>query len=242
MTALGRLVGQLISPTLPGLSDAMRIGWGWEAVILVIAAAGLGWWAAARREMRHLVLWLGIFLLPATNIVYVPRFVSPHYAYAAVAVISAMLVVAIRTLRGYWMKAGIVGLGLWLVVAGIVTWRGGFRYRDDISLFGPEVERDENFLEGRFYLGGIYWQKGQLTAARQEYETILRPDVNYVAYVDRWSTEINLAGVEMGLGEVEAAEKRLVELEKSAPENLRQQIEYNLLVVQKYKQVLDEDR
>lgn len=107
----------------------------------------------------------------------------------------------------------------------------------------PETEKDKNFLEGYFYIADYHFKNNNLKKAEFSYEKANEDNKNVIAYVDKYSTKLNLAGVKLGLGKLDEAEKLLIELseEKSGKHDIN--IIYNLALIywerEDYKKVID---
>jgi tetratricopeptide (TPR) repeat protein len=124
-----------------------------------------------------------------------------------------------------------VGFGVWLAVAAVATLAAGPRYRDDVALFGPEVEGDARFLEGRSYLGDALVAEQRDEPAARHYEIALEGSDGVLAYVDRRSVAINLAGVRLRQQRFAEAEELLAGAARDAPPRLRGPIAYNRALV-----------
>ncbi len=194
---------ELMSPFLPGLSDATRVRGVWDPLVAVslfaTAAVVAGWFLWLRRqwEVGLLLLFLAVGLAPALQILPGPRFSSPHYSYFAVTAVGVAVALVGRCFRE---KSGlkrwaVAGLGAWLMLAVVSTSVGGLRFENDIRLFTPEVERDPAFREGHTYLGDAYGLLGDLERAADHYIAALKPastGARVLAYLDEEATCLNL--------------------------------------------------
>jgi hypothetical protein len=238
LAVLGTRLLELVLPSKPTLSDAVRVvgvgslpalltaGVGVGALLLVLRRGFPSPWSSA-------VLFTGVALAPALNLVPLPRFSSPHYGYLASLGAGAFAVLALRTAAGSprLARALQVGFGVWLAVAAVSTFAAGPGYHDDVALFGPEVERDPRFLEGRSYLGDALVAEHRDEPAAQHYEAALKGSEGVLAYVDRRSVAINLAGIRLRQGRFAEAEALLSEAAHGAPPRLRGTIAYDRALV-----------
>jgi len=119
----------------------------------------------------------------------------------------------------------------WLVVMATVTFAKGFQFRNDLTLFEPEVKRDPYFLEGHFYLGNYFMQKGEEDRAATEFEASLQNLPHRIAYVDRTAALINLAGIRFRQTRFEDAEELLKLAAEEAPAYQMSTIAYNRALV-----------
>ena len=77
----------------------------------------------------------------------------------------------------------------------IHTFQGGNRFKNDYTLFYPEVLKDDNFLEGHYYLGDYYYSQNKIQKTESEYTYSLRSNPGIIAYVDQTSALIKLANI-----------------------------------------------
>ena len=239
----GRLL-ELVSPLKPGLSDATPIVSiaAFPAVltalvvllgVIIVVRSGL------RSQRSITVLFLAIALAPGTNIVPLPRFGSPHYGYLAVLGLAMLVLVVQRSLdhsipsASRTFKLAVIA---WLVVMAAVTFAKGFQFRNDLTLFEPEVKRDPYFLEGHFYLGNYFMQKGEEDRAATEFEASLQNLPHRIAYVDRTAALINLAGIRFRQTRFEDAEELLKLAAEEAPAYQMSTIAYNRALVAEHHQ------
>jgi tetratricopeptide (TPR) repeat protein len=222
LSTLGLLVLDLVQPSLPTLSDATRVVPATNPLAVAAACAILGTTLALFRTERRspwwrALLWLGAALLPAANLVPLPRFRSPHYGYFAALPLAALIVLALRACSGRrapWLRTA---LGLFVVAGAGATLLGGFRFRDDVHLFEPEVARDPAFREGHAELGAHWLRLGQFDRAAFHLERARTSTPGFIAYADRASILINLAGARLGKGLAEEADRLLQEASLLSP-------------------------
>lgn len=239
-TRLGALTRQLIhvvDPRLPELSDAMPIlGFGWMAfaggVALIAMMVGSLRWRDGR------VGWfLGfclIALLPSLNLVPLPRFTSPHYGYLLSFALGLAVVLIVDRLHrsgSDWHRLGFVGLALWVLGAGVSTYRGGTRFADDATLFGVAVAVDPRFLEGHHYLGEAASRQGDFERAAKHFQASLKFWDDTIAYVDWFAASSGLAEVRVRQGRYAEADRLLLALQEHAEGSRLRSIVYNRAVV-----------
>ena len=186
-----------------------------------------GW----RQRLSRVVILMFLTLIPSFNILPLPRFSSPHYLYFTSIFYAILLILVVKKIFGYFPFAkNIIAfvLVVYLLVMAKSTYSAGFHFQNDRTLFEKEVEKKPNFLEGHFYLGYYYCHNQNFTKAKQEYQKALLEDKSIIAYVDRSSTLINLAGVEMVEKEYDRAENHLLLALKESRPSEQANIIYNL--------------
>ena len=238
LAVLGTRLLELVAPVPPSLSDAVPIvGIGSLAALLTVgvglAAIGLALHRGLRSPVGSALLFTGIALAPALNLVPLPRFSSPHYGYLASLGAGTLAVLTIRAALGSPQLAHALraALGVWLAVAAVATFDAGPRYHDDLTLFGPEVARDPAFLEGRSYLGDALVAAHQDERAAEHYEIALSGSEGVLAYVDGRSVAVDLAGIRIRQTRFAEAEALLAAAARDAPPRLRAPIAYDRAVV-----------
>jgi hypothetical protein len=110
LVAIGKLAAQIFSPFLPGLSDSTYIYQISSIFALMSAIAILGSIyyivrCGLKSNLARVLLLFWISLLPAFNILPVPRFSSPHYGYFAMVILPMFFILLMRTVIP--MKIGI---------------------------------------------------------------------------------------------------------------------------------------
>jgi tetratricopeptide (TPR) repeat protein len=239
LAVLGQALARLVDPRLPGLSDATPVRSLASAPALAVALGLIGGLAVLgrvglRSPWARVLVFLAIALTPALNIVPLARFSSPHYAYFGIAGVGAALAVAFRhighgphSLRRSTMAA----LAVWMLTMAGSTFAGGFRFRDDVTLFTPEVERDPHFLEGHQYLGDHFFFNGDYGSARLAYEAALERQPGILAYVDAHAVMVNLAGVHLAGDRPDEADELLRAVTDNARPDELPQILYNRALI-----------
>ena len=205
LLVLGQRLLEWILPTVPSLSDAvLPVPWfnpgALASLLALLGFAVLAWRAVqdGHKSIRLLVLFLAVAIFPAANIVPLPRFTSPHYGYfAALGFVTlwASMLEHLLHRRANLGRPLAWGTALWLIVAAASTFIGGFAFRDDLSLFGPQVARDQNFAEGHYYLGSHHHKARDLDRAASSYQAALDVPPGVLAYVDRPALLLNFAAV-----------------------------------------------
>ena len=236
---LGERLLELVSPLKPALSDATPIVSlaAFPAILtalVVLVGVGIVVRSGLRSERSFTVLFLAIALAPAANIIPLSRFSSPHYGYLAVLATAMLVLFAKRSLdhkipsASRYLNFAVIA---WLVVMSAVTFTNGSQFRNDLTLFEPEVRRDPFFLEGHFYLGNYFMQRGEDDRAAIEFEVALQKSPHMIAYVDRTAALINLAGVRFRQARFEDAEELLQLVAEDAPAYQIATIAYNRALV-----------
>jgi tetratricopeptide (TPR) repeat protein len=182
---------------------------------------GLALWTFARRGTSILAC---LALLPLLHLVPVTRWWSPHYLYVPLAFASLAV---LELLREQVKTLAVVAAGALLFCAP-KSWLGSARYRDDESLFTPELTAHPEFREAQFYVAELERQRGHFELARAGYVRALEPRPGVLAYVDQKAAFGNLATVELELGRPEVA-RRLFQRAKqlATRDEERRQLNYN---------------
>lgn len=236
LAVLGERMLEWVRPLVPSLSDAVtptRV-LDLSALLPLCAILALTRFAWRRgSEMRLICLFLGVALFPAGNVVPLPRFSSPHYGYFAA--------IGVAAAAGWWLRPGTRVLDrrlrtalavAWIAIAAGATFQGGFAFRDDETLFAPQVASDPHFREGHFYLGYRAHQvDGDLVAAAEAYGAALDAPASVLAYVDLPSLYVNYAAVRYGQGRYHEAEELLHEAQSIASHRLRFLILYQRALI-----------
>ena len=239
LAVLGESFVQLVNPLKPGLSDATRVqslasipalatAIGLIGSLTIIRHVGL------RSPWTRVVIFLAIALAPALNIVPLARFSSPHYAYFAVVGVGAALAIAFRVVRQRPLavqRTATAALVVWMLAMAGSTFAGGFRFRNDLTLFAPEIEKDPSFREGHQYLGDYFFKMEDYESARREYQAALQSQPGILAYVDRRAVQINLAGVFLAENRLDEADELLRAAAVDARPNVLAQILYNRALI-----------
>ncbi len=198
LAVLGDRLLELIVPLRPGLSDAARVvELGSAAAVIPLFVVCVAAWLALRDRLGSsfgvALVFLALALAPALNVVPLPRFSSPHYGYFASVGVGMLVACGWRRVRASppAARAYAVGFAAWFVVAAYATATGGARFHDDVALFEPEVARDPNFREGRFYLARGYKEAGDEERAAEQYEAVLDEPDDVLSFVDSGAALMN---------------------------------------------------
>lgn len=230
---LGKFGLQLVVPVKPGFSDAvpiLKLGDKRVFVTLIVAAALV--YLVVRRGSRDDfskgIILAGILLAPALNIVPVPRIGSPHYVYLATVGAAAEGIWIFR--RWSWLVWG------WIAVAAAVTFWSGFQFKNDLTYFKPEVERDPDFVEGRYYLGNEYLARGDFKGAEEEYRRGLDETPGVLVYANKLPMQINLGTALLEQEKLDEAQRYYDLAYENATQDLKPYIRYNLALVAKKRE------
>ncbi len=234
LAILPTLLTYLILPTQPPISDATKIYplTSFQALIgLIILAISIYITTKIykNKSIRIPLIIGAATILPALNILPLPRFISPHYLYFTAIAISFLVVLLLKQPKH--TKHIFVGLSIWIVIATISTLNAGFRFKNDHTLFAPEVAKDPHFKEGQLYLGTYYSQKNEVEKAQKSYQAILQTDPKVLAFADKLAARINLANTYVKQQNYQEAENTLREALETIPPNSRPDIQYNLALV-----------
>ena len=213
LAAIARRALDLGGFWLPSLNDAVQVAgpldpWAWLGAAMIAACLyfALRGWLEAWQGWRLAAL-LVVLVLPAMNLLPLPRWSSPHYWYLAPLPLALMVARALRRLPSKLSLAR----WAWPLSIALVTATGGPRLVDDVALFSPDVARaPENrpFREGHQWLGHAAWTANPPDAARAatHLQAAIAPVEGAIAYVDAATCMFNLAGARIRLGEFRAAE------------------------------------
>ena len=234
VVVIGKHLLNLISPLPPALSDVVAKCSITQPLALGTAGAiGAIFFAMVRAGIRSgaavMVALVVVLLFPALNLMPLPRFYSPHYAYCAVAPFAACVMFLYRRLSGIGkpMAGGIRFLiFLWVLVMGVGTMSAGYRFQSDQTLFTPEVRRDPRFSEGWFYLGNFYRRTGNLDAADSTYNQGLAPAPGCIRFFDPMEFLINKSAIAVQRGKYAAADSLMQIAQADAADALQPNIAF----------------
>jgi len=230
-------LAELISPFKPSFSDATEIvGFVSQpsalSLLFILTGIVLIIKSGKKSILSRLVLFIFVALLPSLSIIPLPRFSSPHYGLITLPAIGVVGILIYRRLTAHLTrKIFISAIGLWLLVMTVTTFKAGFRFKNDYTLFSPEVAKDDNFREGHFYLGDYFLRKKDYQSAEKHLEAALRTNPKVIAFIDRNAAMTNLAGVYLALEKYPQAEKLLEELIKNSSGSEKLLALYNLAVI-----------
>jgi tetratricopeptide (TPR) repeat protein len=235
VVVIGRLLVLLISPIVPHFSDSTRIVSliSSEAFMSLLFISFLVYFGI---RTKNIYIKVGIFLslillTPALNIFALPRFFSPHYALFSLIPALLIFVGIYRDLSIKIRSLFIFILFLVFFVMSYETLAGGFRFKNDYTLFSPDVLRDSHFLEGQYYLGDYYYSKKNLADSEFFYRNSLYENNKIIAYVDKTSAQIKLANILRLRGKFNDALDFLVKAEKDSPRSVLNIIQYDKAVL-----------
>ena len=239
LAVVGSYMKILFVPFKPRLSDATPvIGLGHPSVIgTLLFLMGVSVLVLRRNTsltVRLLLGYLFVTLVPALNIIPLPRFSSPHYLYIAAIVPGIIGVLTLRFLkrisRSVFMSGVLIVL-IWIGVMTVATFSAGFNFRNDLTLFKPEVERDPHFREGHYYLGNYFFMKKDIEQAGHEYEAALRGDPDFLSFVDTPSLIMNFAALRLSQNRLQEADELFLLIEKSKDMAFLPSVHYNRALI-----------
>ncbi len=225
----------LLNPLPPQLSDVVQ-NQNFFSIPILISLSGIILIAGAIFKLKDFplraALTLILFLVsPTLDILSLPRFFSSHYLYLPSLMFSIALAVLL-TKANRILKALIIS---WISIALAGTVISGERLRDDFTLFSPAVERDPNYREGHFYLGGYFLSHALPLEAERHYVESLKPLPGFYSFYDPMAGSMGLALAEISLKNYSEAEAVLEAIEPDADG-------LDLENVKKIKGLLSEER
>lgn len=231
----GKLLTHLFNPTTPPLSDSAPLdSFLHPFVFFTILALGLSFLIVKKLGAYHTIsfalILLFLSLAPGLNIVPTPRIASPHYAYLAIPSFAALLVLLFRYIakrKSSQLVFFTFCVTLWFAIAIRSTFISGFQFKNDVTLFTPETNRDQRFLEGYFYLGNYYLMNRQYALAETMFKKSLTLQDGYLAYNEPVSTMTNLAAVYYAQKQYDKADDVLKEIQTIAPADKQFSVLYN---------------
>lgn len=248
---IASLTKYLLLPTLPPISDTYPIlnftdFLPYIGLAIIIIGILLFYKYKNKKAVQALTFFTVITILPALNIIPLPRFISPHYLYfTAIAfsmAIATILASSNKHLNSHQNRI-YVALFMWLCIATITSITAGMRFQNDYTLFQPESKNDPNFKEGLLYLGNFYVQEKQIDKAEQAYKQIVKNNPKIIAFQDPVAAHINLGNIYLQTGRFTEAENELIKALGLVTKNSRPDIQYNLALVylaqNKFPQTID---
>lgn len=202
--ALARSGWQFVAPVRVPICDATPVLTFTSPLVWTGALVGVGViaWAAIRRGPA---LLLALSLLPSLSLVPVPRFWSAHYLYVPLAffawLVAERLVRLPRNAR--WACLPVAAA---LAVGSLIH---STRWRDDLTLFAPELAANPSCTEAAFYVAEAKRAAGDLEGAAGAYTQAATPAAGVLAYADVPGALQNLALVRLQQGHLDAAEAAL---------------------------------
>lgn len=222
--ALAKSTAAFALPIQPRICDAFPITPAWAFPSLLGACAVLVLYLAVRRG-DAISLAFTLALLPSLQLVPTLRWWSPHYLYMPLAFGSLLVAERVTARSERWLAGALVAC----LALGVISWRDGRRYRDDNSLWSPEIATAPACREGSFYIAEEARKRGALLAAAGSYEASLASYPGMLAYVDVQAALQNLGIVRSELGELDGAQRAFESaLENASSELDRRKLRFNL--------------
>lgn len=226
LASIARFAKAALVPTRASICDVVPIeGVGARLALAgALVAAGLVWigvraFHRARRTGRIplAVVFLGLGMLPALQIVPVMRWWSIHYAYIPLAFALVVLTDAIASIPS--VSANVKFAVTWTLSMGlsVTSILEARRYHDDAALFAPEVDANPACREAQFYLGEAARAQNANLLAIERYEQALQPRPGWLAYVDRSAATQNLGVARRNVGDLAGARRAFEEALAHAP-------------------------
>jgi hypothetical protein len=239
MEVFVRMLSHFITPLRVSISDAVPIVGvlSFFTVFILVLLILFIMYLRTNSIRSPLVIMLILFLItltPVLNIVSLSRFGSPHYGYLPLAVFSGIVLLFLRwgLNRSFIIKKSIlIALCVWLFVMAWTTFWTGFQFKNDQTLFEPEVQRDPHFLEGYFYLGNWYLTHTHLKEAEDAYIKAQKTDPKILAYQEQRSILINLASVYMAKNNLHKADEILTQAEYLPGDENVQALYHNRMIL-----------
>lgn len=237
--ALGRLILQLFYPMRPSLSDATPI-LGIENPLSLLTIAlliALSLYLLRKKlttDLSRTAALLSVSLIPALNIVPVPRFSSPHYGYIASVFAAVLIIFFIRKIHKYSLlqtNISYIFITLYIIVLTYTTFTSGFLFKNDRTLFETEVLNDPNYREGHAYLGDFFQNSGELERSQLHYEGALRQIPGVLAFADAAQVRINFAGLRVRQNQLQEADMLLSQVSVKKTSILYPTVIYNRAMV-----------
>lgn len=202
LALIARATTLLFLPVERGVCDAFPITGLLTPSALFGAALGIAFLVFAGR--RGALGWLTILaFLPALQLVPTLRWWSPHYFYLGAGLFFVLIAERAAELgRGRFAWLALSALGL-----GALSWSDGRRYRNDDTLWAPEVAAEPACREGQFYLGEARRLAKDFDRARAHYEAALASRPGVLAFVDLDATLTNLGLVLFARRDFEGARR-----------------------------------
>jgi tetratricopeptide (TPR) repeat protein len=195
-----RSVLAVLPPFDERICDAVRVVEPWQPLAL-LGMLALGALAVAAYRRRGLLLLAALALLPSLGLAAVPRLWSLHYLYLPWLFGAGALAIAIDRLRQFWP---VVTTAVFALTA--FTLVESWRYRDDLSLWEPEIAARPECREGHLYLGDARRQRGDLETAAHAYQGAVAEVPGFVSFSDRAAAYENLGLTRLQQGRATDAE------------------------------------
>ena len=217
LASLARLARSAFVPTPSSVCDAVPIeGLGARMPIAgLLVGLGVGWIVVQRIRARPpearpgatplAAIFLALALLPALQVVPVSRWWSIHYAYIPLAFALVVLCDALGDVPRPGRTAKVAMGSIAVVALGAISAVDARRFRDDASLFAPEVAANDACREAHFYLGEDARARGDWADAAAHYESAIVERPGVIAYVDRSAATQNLGLVRRNQGDLDGA-------------------------------------
>ena len=229
----------ILDPSLPSFYDTTQVVSATHpsslmGVAIILGIVYLIFLLGTKAKLSRALLLSLLFLSPFFNIVPLPRFWFPNYAYALIipyaAVVGCILEFLLKK-KEVWYRLSLIVIAPLIFYMVLVTFQAGFRFKNDETLFLAEVESEPAYREGHFYLGTYYWQKNILNKAKDHLDKSLQDSQNKISFVDRPAALINLAGVYSAQESTSSAKALLFKVLENTTGTNKMLASYNLAVI-----------
>ncbi|MCC6899614.1 MAG: tetratricopeptide repeat protein [Polyangiaceae bacterium] len=224
LAAFAKSVALLILPAERSICDAFPVTAAHAPLAIVGGLLAIGLVALSWRE-RSLGLLTALALLPSLQLAPTLRWWSPHYLYVAAGWFFALVArrVERRGATTFALTLALTG------VLGVLSWRDGRRYRNDDTLWRPEVLREPACREGHFYLADAARARGDRVAALSHFEAALRLEPRVLAFVDLDAALTNYGRVLFEAGRYDHAQSAFEAALERTPDGLaRRKLDHNI--------------
>ena len=224
---------ELISPLKPNFSDSTKIINLMNlqtllTLILLTIFIYLIIKKGIKSDLGKAITIFFILILPSLNLIPVPRISSPHYLYLPVIGLAAIIMSVIPNIKNRFILSIVI---IWLALASYSTFKSGFQFQNDLTLFTPEVEKDPNFLEAYYYLGKYHLEKGNADQAEIDFSNALKNTQGYLVFNNKEIVEVNLGAIKFEKGNLSQAEILYNDALTSSSPSLKPIILYNLALI-----------
>lgn len=221
-----------ISPLKPNISDAVpRLDLlDVNAVLIFVILCTVGFFIIKhgyKKDLSKVIFITMLFITPGLALVPVPRIGTPNYGYLPALGCVGGAVILWHEFKKKSKAISTLVLSIWVTLASATTFISGDQFKNDLTLFKPEVEA-AYFPEGHYFLGNYYLLAGEYELSKKEYLESLKNDPSLLAFRNDRPTKINLASALMQEGNNQEARVLLNELLETGEGRERDILRFNL--------------